>query len=244
MPNQRRPAGAGDAYKGSNGGVHEHWLFAALFLLTMATGMIDASSFLGLGNVFTANMTGNVLLLGFALTGSAASRAAGLSVGLSGTALGAFVFGAVSGGAITGRRGSTPRLTVGFVIEGIVLAGALMTVALGNSATAGTRYPAIALLGTAMGLQNATVRRMGLPDVNTTVLTTTLGGLAADVVEVGGRPANLGRRIATVVLLFAGAAIGAGLLQLSVTWALAGAVIVVAGGIVSMEVSRALRTTA
>jgi len=42
------------------------WL---LLLLTATTGLVDAGSVLGLGNVFTANMTGNVVFLGFAVTG-------------------------------------------------------------------------------------------------------------------------------------------------------------------------------
>ena len=54
-------------------------LVVALFGLTFVTGVIDAVSFLGLGHVFTANMTGNVVLLGFAIGGKATSRSAGLS---------------------------------------------------------------------------------------------------------------------------------------------------------------------
>src|SRR5207245_4184470 len=38
-----------------------------LVVLTITTGLIDAVSVLGLGRVFTANMTGNIVLLGFAL---------------------------------------------------------------------------------------------------------------------------------------------------------------------------------
>jgi uncharacterized membrane protein YoaK (UPF0700 family) len=42
-------------------------LVIALLALTFTTGLVDAVSLLGLGRVFTANMTGNVVLLGFAL---------------------------------------------------------------------------------------------------------------------------------------------------------------------------------
>jgi len=38
-----------------------------LLALTGVTGLVDAISFLGLGSIFTANMTGNVVLLGFAI---------------------------------------------------------------------------------------------------------------------------------------------------------------------------------
>ena len=41
----------------------------ALLGMTAVTGLIDAVSYLSLGHVFTANMTGNIVLLAFASTG-------------------------------------------------------------------------------------------------------------------------------------------------------------------------------
>ena len=41
----------------------------ALLGMTAVTGLVDAVSFLSLGHVFTANMTGNIVLLAFASTG-------------------------------------------------------------------------------------------------------------------------------------------------------------------------------
>src|SRR5436189_6140078 len=70
---------------------------ATLFGLTFATGLIDGVSFLGLGHVFTENMTGNVVFVGFALGG-----AADLSILRSLTALRAFASGSVLGGIVTG----------------------------------------------------------------------------------------------------------------------------------------------
>src|SRR5258708_37580804 len=72
--------------------------------LTAVTGVIDATSYLGLGHVFTANMTGNVALLGFAI-----ASAQGLSVVRSGTALGAFLVGAVLGGRLGSAIRAGPR---------------------------------------------------------------------------------------------------------------------------------------
>ena len=40
-----------------------------LVVLTVTTGLVDAVSVLGLGRVFTANMTGNIVFLGFAVAG-------------------------------------------------------------------------------------------------------------------------------------------------------------------------------
>src|SRR2546427_1798343 len=74
-----------------------------LLLLTVTTGLIDAVSVLGLGRVFTANMTGNVVFLGFAL-----ARVPGFSAVRSLAALAAFLAGAVIGGRL-GIRLDGPR---------------------------------------------------------------------------------------------------------------------------------------
>ena len=78
-----------------------------LFVLTVVTGLVDAVSYLKLGHVFVANMTGNVVLLGFALAG-----APGLSVGAALAATGAFLVGAALGevlGRRTAHRGALAR---------------------------------------------------------------------------------------------------------------------------------------
>ena len=69
--------------------------------LTAVTGLVDAVSYLALGHVFTANMTGNVVFLGFAVAG-----APGLSVARSGTAVAAFFMGAVIGGRMAWEMSS------------------------------------------------------------------------------------------------------------------------------------------
>ena len=48
--------------------VHRRFEYA-LVGMTAVTGLVDAVSFLSLGHVFTANMTGNIVLLAFASTG-------------------------------------------------------------------------------------------------------------------------------------------------------------------------------
>jgi hypothetical protein len=64
-----------------------------------------------------------------------------------------------------------------------------------------------------MGLRNATARSLQVPDLTTTVVTLTLTGLAADSSLGGGNSPRLMRRIASVIVLFAGAATGAFLLR-------------------------------
>jgi uncharacterized membrane protein YoaK (UPF0700 family) len=74
-----------------------------LLALTAVAGLVDAASVLGLGRVFTANMTGNVVFLGFAAAG-----APGLSFARSSAALLAFYLGAVIGGRIAIRADEGP----------------------------------------------------------------------------------------------------------------------------------------
>ena len=70
----------------------------ALLGMTAVTGLVDAVSFLSLGRVFTANMTGNIVLLAFAT-----AHVSGLSIARSLTALLAFLVGAVLGGRVMAR---------------------------------------------------------------------------------------------------------------------------------------------
>ncbi|MGW6016344.1 YoaK family protein, partial [Streptomyces sp. NPDC055210] len=70
-------------------------LLASLMTLTAVSGLIDAISYLGLGHVFTANMTGNVVVIGFAVAG-----APGFSVLGSLVSLAAFLTGAVIAGRL------------------------------------------------------------------------------------------------------------------------------------------------
>jgi uncharacterized membrane protein YoaK (UPF0700 family) len=187
---------------------------AALMPLTVVTGLVDAVSVLGFG-VFTANMTGNVFFLGFALAG-----APGFSIARSLTSLVAFLAGAAIGGRICVALASASRrrwlLTLAACEAVLLFAAALASIDLDiRSATPASRlYAVIVLTAAAMGLRNATVRRLAIPDLTTTVVTLTLTGLAADSSLAGGANPRIGRRVASVLLLLAGAAIGTLLLRL------------------------------
>jgi uncharacterized membrane protein YoaK (UPF0700 family) len=186
------------------------------------TGLVDAVSYLALGRVFTANMTGNVVLLGFAAAG-----AQELSVSRSGAALGAFLAGAVVGGRMSRpiRLGVWHRWTsFAFGVEGALFLAA-MAVAVGQtSGFAGETerlYTIIILTGLAMGMRNATVRSLSVPDHTTTVLTLTLARLAADTRLAGGDNHRWASRASSVATMLAGAAIGTWLLRHSVMLPLA-----------------------
>jgi uncharacterized membrane protein YoaK (UPF0700 family) len=185
-----------------------------LLALTFSTGLIDAASYIGLGRVFVANMTGNIVFLGFAITG-----VQGLSVTRSLLSLVGFLLGAAAGGrlqtVLAGRNRRKWLLSVGVVETILILAAALASIEFdsGSGTPVDRLYAIILLIAIAMGLRNATVRSLRVPDLSTTVVTLTLTGLAADSSLVGGDSPRLGRRIVSVVVLFAGAALGAFLLR-------------------------------
>jgi uncharacterized membrane protein YoaK (UPF0700 family) len=180
---------------------------ALLLALTVVTGLVDAVSILSLGRVFVANMTGNVVFIGFALAG-----AAGFSLAASLSALGGFLVGAGAGGRLpTSLRQHRGRLLLaGASVELACVAAALLIVGLAPAhLPPGVRDGAAAVLGAALGTQNAVVRSLAVPDLTTTVLTMTLTGLAADV-RAGLSPATV-RRLLAVATMLGGACAGAAL---------------------------------
>jgi uncharacterized membrane protein YoaK (UPF0700 family) len=181
-------------------------LVAALLALTFTTGLVDAVSLLGLGRVFTANMTGNVVLLGFAVAGTG-----GFSVEATLTSLLAFVVGAGTAARL-GRRVHPPRhgwLLPALGVEvALVVMAAILATGLTPTTDTDLRYVVIALLAAAMGARNAAVRGLGVRDLSTTVLTMTLTGLAADSRLAGGTGHGGGRRLAAVASMLVGAVAG------------------------------------
>jgi len=181
-----------------------------LHLLTIVTGLVDALSFLGLGEVFVANMTGNIVFLGFALAGRQE-----FSVALHGTALAAFLLGAAAGGRL-GRRfkANRPRLlAIGAAVKTTCGAAALLlAVGLLGWDQDRTHYAIVVLMALSMGLQNAVIRGLGVADMTTTVYTGILTAFAADSALAGGTNPRVLRRLTAPVFLALGAALGACLL--------------------------------
>jgi uncharacterized membrane protein YoaK (UPF0700 family) len=186
---------------------------AALLLLTGVTGLVDSVSYLRLGRVFVANMTGNVVFIGFA-----AHAHSGLSPLASLVAIGGFVAGSLVGGRLAAQLAARARrwLVVAFATETALIALTTLGTATGVLPWSGRGdYATIAVLAVALGLQNSTVRHFGVPDLTTTVLTLALTGLIADSALLGPRRAKLPRRLGSVAAMLGGAAAGAALLQTS-----------------------------
>jgi uncharacterized membrane protein YoaK (UPF0700 family) len=189
---------------------HDKGLPPVLLALTLTTGLIDAASYLGLGHVFTANMTGNIVLLGFGL-----ANAGGLPVLAPLISLGAFLFGAAIGGRLgIGIAQRHERvLLIGVASEAALLTlAAIVAYAINVRVGSAGAYAIIALVALAMGLRNAIVRKLAVPDMTTTVLTMTLTGLAADAAATPSRIGMSPRRLSVVAAMLVGATIG-GLLE-------------------------------
>ena len=176
-----------------------HPLARTLLVLTFTTGLVDAVSYLGIGHVFTANMTGNIVFLGFGIAGSG-----GLPVVAPLISLAAFLVGAGGGGVLASRLAQrhAQHMARALSIEVLLVAlAAILAAAVKVRATAVSGDAVIALLAFAMGVRNATVRRIGVADLTTTVLTMTLTGLAAESPVAGGSGKGSTRRIAAVLAM-------------------------------------------
>ena len=193
----------------------------ALLGMTAVTGLVDAVSFLSLGRVFTANMTGNIVLLAFAT-----AHVPGLSLARSLTALLAFLLGAILGGRVMARASADSQIR--FAAQAFLLEVAFLFAAsfcaigyrgdlLGNSFQP---FALIALTALAMGTRNAAVRKLAIPDLTTTVLTLTITGIGADSSLANGTNPRLARRVGSIAAMFFGATLGAVVIHYSISAAL------------------------
>lgn len=204
-------AGAGaPPIKGAMASVR-HPLARTMLALTFTTGLVDAASYLGLDHVFTANMTGNVVLLGFGIAGSGHLPVVAPLVSLA-----AFLVGAGIGGVFIKRFADSYRHYLGWALTVEicgVAAAAVLAAVLNVRPNSLSGDVIVAALAFAMGVRNAVVRRIALPDLTTTVLTMTLTALAAEMPLFGGTGNGTTRRASAVAAMLAGAIAGALLLK-------------------------------
>lgn len=151
-----------------------------LLLLSLAAASLDAISYLGLGRVFTAMMTGNTVLLGLALAQGEVFAALRSILALIGFAIGVFV------GAIIVERESEPAewptaVTAALAFETMILIIFAASFTLFGNTHQGIVYLLIILSAFAMGVQSAAVRRLGVPGIATTYITGTLTSLMIDL---------------------------------------------------------------
>ncbi|MBO0843040.1 MAG: DUF1275 domain-containing protein [Nocardioides sp.] len=197
------------------------WL---MLVLTFTTGMNDAVGYLGLDKVFTGNMTGNVVVLGMALTGGTQLPVLGPALALVG-----FMAGAAFGGRVLkgDKRAWGRRTTVLFsLVAAVMLALSVVLFVFGDAPVHAVKVTVTTLAAVAMGTQAAAARHIGVKDVTTVVVTSTLTGLAADswfgTGKASWRGGGTARRALAVALILLGALVGAFLLK----WHLAGGLLV------------------
>ncbi len=188
-------------------------------------------SVLALGHVFVANMTGNIIFLGFWFVPHS-----GIDLTAAIVAFVSFVAGTVLGGRLARHIDREVRLwlTVALGVEVVVL------LTLSILAGAGvlnyhdnTKLILTAGLAVTFGSQNATARQFGVQELSTTVLTSTIVGLGFDSRLAGGTGHREKLRYSVVVTMCAGAVVGATITRFTVApaIALAAAVVAVAAAI-------------
>jgi uncharacterized membrane protein YoaK (UPF0700 family) len=205
--------------------VSDRLTVAALLLLTFATGLVDAISVLVLGHVFVANMTGNIIFLGFWFVPSGVDLTAAI------VAFVGFLTGTVIGGRLARRLGAQTRrwLTMSLGIEVVVLVMLSILAGAGVlSYHANTKLLLIVGLAMTFGLQNATARQFGIQELSTTVLTSTVVGIGVDSRLAGGTGKREKLRYSVIFAMCGGAIVGATMTRIVVAPVIALAAAVVA----------------
>ncbi|MDP9165567.1 MAG: DUF1275 domain-containing protein [Actinomycetota bacterium] len=208
--------------------VSQRLTITALLFLTFATGLVDAVSVLVLGHVFVANMTGNVIFLGFWFVPHS-----GVDLIAAVVAFASFVAGAVLGGRLARCLDGRVRrwLAVALGMEVVVLV--TLSVLAGTGVLpyyGGGRLTLIAGLAVVFGSQNATARQFGVPELSTTVLTQTIVGIGFDSRLAGGTGQREKLRYGVILTMCGGAVLGATLTRWTVAPVIAIAAAAVAIG--------------
>ncbi|WP_299561508.1 YoaK family protein [uncultured Mycolicibacterium sp.] len=205
--------------------VGERSTVLALLLLTFATGMVDAVSVLVLGHVFVANMTGNVIFLGFWFVPDS-----GIDMTAAVVAFAGFLAGTVVGGRMVRHiPDDRRRLTIALGSEVVAL---LILSLLAGAGVLDYRddrkLVLIAGMAVVFGAQNVTARQFGIPELTTTVLTSTIVGIGYDSRLAGGDGRREKLRYGVVLTMCGGAVLGATVTRVTVAPVIAAAAVVIA----------------
>jgi uncharacterized membrane protein YoaK (UPF0700 family) len=186
---------------------HRDRRVAVVLGLALIAGLVDAVSFLGLGTVFTANMTGNVILLGLAVGEWSGAQALRAGIAFVGFAAGLLLCGLIL------RRGLRRHVTIALSVEALLLAVfAGWWVVSGGQLEHAERLVLIGIAGIAMGVQSAAGLAIALYRMPTTYVSGTLADLIRDTVHHAALPPAWPTRAGVILAVGGGAAIGAALL--------------------------------
>ncbi|MEV5298366.1 YoaK family protein [Amycolatopsis methanolica] len=210
---------------------------ASMLVLTFSTGISDAVGYLGLDKVFTGNMTGNVVILGMAVASADDLPVLGPLI-----ALAAFMAGAAIGGRVLRGAGAgwVPRATGLLLVVALTFAAGAGLAVMPVEAGSPLGHVLTAMLAAPMGLQACVARHIGVKDVTTVVVTSTVTGLAADswIARRSGQPWV--RRAVAIVAIGAGAGVGALLVRIGLWPGIAASAIIALAVGVSPLLQRAV----
>lgn len=199
----------------------------AACLLSLSAGAVDAFAFLSLGGIFTANMTGNLILAGMFTRPEFGTTLLGAGAAIASFAATLYLAFRIA----AARRGSASTLLLASILaQGVVLAAVLWT-GLGDT---GVRIVVIALSAAGLALQTAAVRQLGpLAGVSTTYATGTLTNLMEAL--AGGGESNLAVRLGSILALVIGAVAGTAAVTVSPALAIA---LPIAAGLAALALIR------
>lgn len=196
---------------------------AGVFALTGICGLVDVACFVAIGGVFAELMTGNLLLMGINLGTDSFQWS---QVAMYGAAIVPFLLGAFIAGLISSGKFPLGVRVIGYPVEyACVLVATLLAVITNPPQLANIgqflpsdgyqwqRMTIIGILAFGMGIHNAIMRKHGVPDIATNVMTLTLTGLVSESRVAGGPATHWERRLASILIFIAGALVGAWLLR-------------------------------
>ncbi|WDF50519.1 YoaK family protein [Paenibacillus sp. KACC 21273] len=176
-----------------------HLRYVLLLCLCFTAGLVDVIGYLRLEHVFTANMTGNIVVLGMSL-----GRLHDLAIARVLTALVGFVIGNMIAAIIIGSDKSPSlwyyRVTTALIVEwGLLCTFALLAYL---PLTETLVFVCLGSLSMAMGIQTTAARRLGIAGISTTVLTNNLVNAVEDMVAhvrqlLSGHPQSTSRLLST-----------------------------------------------
>lgn len=209
--------------------------------LTFSSGAVDAISFLGLGRVFTANMTGNLVLLGLAVGQPAGAEALRAAASLVGFVVGVIIASRLAAGAAKRElwpAAATSALGLEVAAQTGLLGGWLA--ASGHPAAA-LEVVLVAISGLAMGLQSGAVVALRRSGISTTYVTGMLTGVIGEIASQTGARSEWLRRGLVLAALVAGAICSAALLSAARRFAPMLPLAVTVGVVASARYARRIR---
>src|SRR5437879_3612456 len=176
--------------------------------LAVSSGAVDAISFLALGKVFSAFMTGNIAFLGLRVAGASAPGGVAIVVSMAAFAVGVYLSTRIvrpSEGTGMWPQRVTVALGVSLIAHAVFLA---VCFAMNGHPSFDGATVLLGWWGLAMGMQSAAVRTLHVEGVFTTAATATIILLVGDMTTWSATVAERRRLASVLVSLFVGATAG------------------------------------